>query len=98
MLQAALKEKVIGKVEKKKKKKGLHGEFVQQASDVVGEEPWRWLRNVFSNSLILAASSIKQMVRRESTKTVWHIGSATTSWPCGYSGRCAGNTPGSRLY
>lgn len=72
MLQAALKEKVIGKVEKKKKK-GLHGEFVQQTSDVAGEEPWRWLRNGFSNSLILATSSIKQMLCRESTKTVWHI-------------------------
>ena len=41
------------------KKKALHGEFVQQTSDVAGEESWRWLRNGFlkkeTEGLILAA-------------------------------------------
>ena len=61
MLQAALKEKVIveeetlqdyerrRKEEKVKnwKEKALHGEFIQQISNVAGEESWRWLRNGF---------------------------------------------------
>ena len=61
MLQAALKEKVIveeetlqdyerrRKEEKVKnwKEKALHGEFIQQISNVAGEESSRWLRNGF---------------------------------------------------
>ena len=61
MLQAALKEKVIveektlqdyerrRKEEKVKnwKEKALHGEFIQQISNVAGKESWRWLRNGF---------------------------------------------------
>ena len=61
MLQAALKEKVVVEEEnlhdyerrikeekvKSWKEKALHGEFVQQTSDVAGEESWRWLRNGF---------------------------------------------------
>ena len=61
MLQAALKEKMVVEIEnlqdyerrikeekvKSWKEKALHGEFVQQTSDVVGEESWKWLRNGF---------------------------------------------------
>ena len=61
MLQAAMKEKVIVEEEnlqdyerrikeekvKSWKEKALHGEFVQQTTDVAGEESWRWLRNGF---------------------------------------------------
>ena len=56
MLQEALKEKVVVEEEnlqdyerrikeekvKSWKEKALHGEFVQQTSDVAGEESWRW--------------------------------------------------------
>ena len=41
------------------KEKALHGEFIQQISNVAGEESWRWLRNGFlkkeTEGLILAA-------------------------------------------
>ena len=41
------------------KEKTLHGEFIQQISNVAGEESWRWLRNGFlkpeTEGLILAA-------------------------------------------
>ena len=61
MLQAAMKEKVIVEEEnlqdyerrikeekvKSWKEKALHGEFVQQTTDVAEEESWRWLRNGF---------------------------------------------------
>ena len=61
MLQAALKEKVVVEEEnlrdyerrikeekvKSWKEEALHGEFVQQTSDVAGEESLRWLRNGF---------------------------------------------------
>ena len=59
MIQAALKEKVIVEEENLKdyqkrtkeknvrnwKEKALHGEFVQQTSDIDGEDSWRRLRN-----------------------------------------------------
>ena len=80
MLQAALKQKLIVeedyerriKEEKVKswKEKALHGEFVQQTSDVAGEESWRWLRNGFlkteTEGLILAAQ--EQALRTNSIK------------------------------
>ena len=61
MIQAALKEKVIVEEENLKdyqkrtkeenirnwKEKALHGEFVQQTSDIDGEDSWRWLRDGF---------------------------------------------------
>ena len=61
MLQAALKENAVveeknlhnyermikEKKAKSRKEKALHGEFVQQTSDVAGEEFWRWLWNGF---------------------------------------------------
>ena len=57
MLQAALKEKVVVEEEnlqgyerrikeekvKSWKEKALHGDLVQQTSDVAGKESWRWL-------------------------------------------------------
>ena len=73
MLQAAMKEKEIVEEEnlqdyerrikeekvKSWKEKALHGEFVQQTTDVAGEESWRWLRNGLlkkeTEGLILAA-------------------------------------------
>ena len=73
MLQAALKEKVVVEEEnlqdyerrikeekvKSWKEKVLHGEFVQQTSDVAGEESWSCPRNGFlkkeTEGLILAA-------------------------------------------
>ena len=84
MLQAVLKEKVIveeetlqdyerrRKEEKVKnwKEKALHGEFIQQISNVAGEESWRWLRNGFlkkeTEGLILAAQ--EQALRTNSIK------------------------------
>ena len=84
MLQAALKEKVIveeetlqdyerrRKEEKVKnwKEKALHGEFIQQISNVAGEESWRWLRNGFlkkeTEGLNLAAQ--EQALRTNSIK------------------------------
>ena len=59
MIQAALKEKVIVEEEnlkdyqkrtkeenvRKFKEKALHGEFVEQTSDIDGEDSWIWLRN-----------------------------------------------------
>ena len=59
------------------KEKALHGEFVQQTSDVAGEKPWRWLRNGFlkkeTEGLILATqepalrtNSIKHSVDKTS--------------------------------
>ena len=84
MLQAALKEKVVVEEEnlqdyerrikeekvKSWKEKALHGEFVQQTSDVAGEESWRWLRNGFlkkeTEGLILAAQ--EQALRTNSIK------------------------------
>ena len=84
MLQAALKEKVVVEEEnlqdyerrikeekvKSWKEKALHGEFVQQTSDVAGEESWRWLRNGFlkkeTEGLILAAQ--EQALRTNSVK------------------------------
>ena len=84
MLQAALKEKVVVEEEnlqdyerrikeekvKSWKEKALHGEFVQQTSDVAGEESWRWLRNGFlkkeTEGLIPAAQ--EQALRTNSIK------------------------------
>ena len=84
MLQAALKEKVVVEEEnlqdyerrikeekvKSWKEKALHGKFVQQTSDVAGEESWRWLRNGFlkkeTEGLILAAQ--EQALRTNSIK------------------------------
>ena len=84
MLQAALKEKVVveeenlqdyerrRKEEKVKswKEKALHSEFVQQTSDLAGEESWRWLRDGFlkkeTEGLILAAQ--EQALRTNSIK------------------------------
>ena len=84
MLQAAMKEKVIVEEEnlqdyerrikeekvKSWKEKALHGEFVQQTTDVAGEESWRWLRNGFlkkeTEGLILAAQ--EQALRTNSIK------------------------------
>ena len=84
MLQAALKEKVGVEEEnlqdyerrikeekvKSWKEKALHGEFVQQTSDVAGEESWRWFRNGFlkkeTEGLILAAQ--EQALRTNSIK------------------------------
>ena len=84
MLQAALKEKVVVEEEnlqdyerrikeekvKSWKEKALHVEFVQQTSDVAGEESWRWLRNGFlkkeTEGLILAAQ--EQALRTNSIK------------------------------
>ena len=59
MLKAAIKEKVVvekenlqdyeSRIKEEKvrswKEKALHGEFIQQKTDVAGEESWRWLRN-----------------------------------------------------
>ena len=93
MLQAALKEKVIveeetlqdyerrRKEEKVKnwKEKALHGEFIQQISNVAGEESWRWLRNGFlkkeKEGLILAAQ--EQALRTNSIKYSIHKTSET---------------------
>ena len=61
MLQAALKKNAFVEEEnlhdyermikekkaESRKEKALHGEFVQQTSDVAGEEFWRWLWNGF---------------------------------------------------
>ena len=84
MLQAALKEKVIVEEEtlqdyerrrkeeevKNWKEKALQGEFIQQISNVAGEESWRWLRNGFlkkeTEGLILAAQ--EQALRTNSIK------------------------------
>ena len=84
MLRAAMKEKVVVeeknlqdyerriKEEKAKswKEKALHGEFLQQTTDVVGEESWRWLRNGYlkkeTEGLILAAQ--EQALRTNSIK------------------------------
>ena len=80
MIQASLKEKVIVEEENLKdyqkrkkeenvrnwKEKALHGEFVQQTSDIDGEDSWRWLRNGVlkkdTEGLILAAQ--KQALRQ----------------------------------
>ena len=84
MLQAALKDKVVFEEEnlqdyerrikeekiKSWKEKALHGEFVQQTSDVAGEDSWRWLPNGFlkkeTEGLILAAQ--EQSLRTNSIK------------------------------
>ena len=83
MLQAALKEVIVEeetlqdyerrrKEEKVKnwKEKALHGEFIQQISNVAGEECWRWLRNGFlkkeTEGLILADK--EQALRTNSIK------------------------------
>ena len=84
MLQATLKKNVAveeenlqdyeRRIKEEKVKswteKALHGEFVQQTSDVAGEESWRWLRNGFlkkeTEGLILAAQ--EQALRTNSIK------------------------------
>ena len=47
---------------RKWKDKPLHGEFVRQTAEVMGEDTWRWLRNGFlkkeTESLILAKNKL----------------------------------------
>ena len=84
MILAAMKEKVLYEEETAKdyhqriqeektenwKGKPLHGEFMRQVDEVMGEDSWRWLRNGFlkkeTEGLILAAQ--EQALRTNAIK------------------------------